>query len=92
MGVPLVAGRSLAVDKNYIPLGVMMWLETTTPDGEALNKLVMAEDVGSAIKGGVRGDYFWGHGEEALLSAGKMNAPGQYYILLPRHAEVKISD
>lgn len=51
MGLPLVAGRSMAVDKSYIPLGTMMWLETSGPDGEALNRVVMAEDVGSAIKG-----------------------------------------
>ena len=92
MGVPLVAGRSLAVDKNYIPLGVMMWLETTTPDGEALNKLVMAEDVGSAIKGGVRGDYFWGHGEEAFAEAGRMNSQGQYFVLLPKGVKAEIYD
>ena len=92
LGVPLTAGRSLAVDNRYIPLGSLIWLVTTGPDKKPIEKLVAAQDIGGAIKGAVRGDYFWGHGEEALLSAGKMNAPGQYYILLPRHAEVKISD
>lgn len=92
MGLPLVAGRSLAVDKNYIPLGSIMWLETKGPDDEPINKLVMAEDVGSAIKGGVRGDYFWGHGEKALESAGRMNSVGRYFILIPDDAEVKIND
>ncbi len=92
LGVPLTAGRSLAVDNSYIPLGSLLWLETTGPDKEPIEKLVTAQDIGGAIKGAVRGDYFWGHGEEALLSAGKMNAVGRYYILLPRHAEVKISD
>ncbi len=92
MGLPLVAGRSLAVDKHYIPLGSIMWLETTGPDGEPINKLVMAEDVGSAIKGGIRGDYFWGHGEKALESAGRMNSRGRYFILIPRNAEVKVND
>lgn len=90
LGVPLTAGRSLAVDRRYIPLGSLMWLETTDPDRQPLQKLVLAQDIGGAIKGAVRGDYFWGHGEEALLSAGKMNAPGRYYILLPRNSEVKI--
>ena len=89
MGLPLFAGRAMAVDRSYIPLGSMMWLETTAPDGSKLNKMVMAEDVGSAIKGAVRGDYFWGHGEDALAEAGKMNATGRYYILLPKEAEVK---
>lgn len=92
LGVPLTAGRSLAVDPAYIPLGSLLWLETTAPDKSALSKLVAAQDIGGAIKGAVRGDYFWGHGEEALLSAGKMNAAGQYYILLPRDAEVEVSD
>ena len=89
MGLPLYAGRAMAVDRSYIPLGSMMWLETTAPDGSKLNKMVMAEDVGSAIKGAIRGDYFWGHGEEALAEAGRMNATGRYYILLPKGAEVK---
>ena len=91
-GVPLRAGRSLAVDRKYIPLGALLWLETTGPDGEPINKLVMAEDVGSAIKGGIRGDYFWGHGEEALESAGRMNSVGRYFILIPDDAEVKVYD
>ena len=92
MGLPLYAGRALAVDRSYIPLGSIMWLETTAPDGSKINKAVMAEDVGSAIKGGVRGDYFWGHGEEALAEAGRMNTKGQYYILIPKGAKVKVYD
>jgi membrane-bound lytic murein transglycosylase A len=92
MGVTLTAGRSLAVDPTFIPLGSVLWLETTAPDGRPLDKLVLAQDIGGAIKGAVRGDYFWGHGEEALLSAGKMNAKGQYYILLPRDSEVVIRE
>ncbi len=91
MGLPLVAGRSMAVDKEFIPLGAIMWLETKGPDGEYIRKLVMAEDVGGAIKGGVRGDYFWGHGEEALDCAGRMNSQGKYFILLPKDAEVKVN-
>lgn len=92
LGVPLTAGRSLAVDSKYIPLGSLLWLETSAPDKSPLNKLVAAQDIGGAIKGAVRGDYFWGHGEEALLSAGKMNSAGQYYILLPVKSEVRISE
>lgn len=92
MGLPLFAGRSMAVDRQYIPLGTMMWLETKAPDGSKINKMVMAEDVGSAIQGAIRGDYFWGHGEDALNEAGRMNSSGQYYILIPKGAEVKIYD
>lgn len=88
LGVPLTAGRSLAVDKSYIPLGALLWLETETPDGAELNKMVAAQDVGSAIKGAVRGDYFWGSGSDDVLEeAGKMNSVGKYYILIPNHKE-----
>ena len=87
-GVPLHAGRSLAVDKKYIPLGSLIWLETTGPDKEKIEKLVVAQDIGSAIKGIVRGDYFWGSGADEILDkAGKMNSSGKYYILIPKNAE-----
>lgn len=92
LGVSLTSGRSLAVDNDYIPLGSLLWLETVAPDRQPLEKLVLAQDIGGAIKGAIRGDYFWGHGEEALLSAGKMNSVGRYYILLPRDSEVQIAD
>lgn len=83
LGVPLTAGRSIAVDKKFIPLGALLWLDTSNPDGTPLKKIVTAQDIGAAITGPIRGDYFWGHGEEALLQAGKMNATGKYYILMP---------
>lgn len=89
MGIPLVAGRSLAVDHSFIPLGAVMWLATQNPDHEPIEKVVFAQDIGSAIKGIVRGDYFWGHGEEALYHAGRMNSVGKYYLLAPKHASVK---
>ncbi len=88
-GVPLFAGRGMAVDKSYIPLGTILWLETDSPVGK-LNKLVIAEDVGSAIKGAIRGDYFWGHGENALEYAGKMNNVGRYFVVLPKDSVVNI--
>lgn len=92
MGLPLYAGRSLAVDKSYIPLGTMLWLETKSPDNMDINKLVLAMDVGSAIKGGIRGDYFWGYGEDAFQQAGRMNSSGKYYILIPKNTEVIVYD
>ena len=88
-GVSLTAGRSLAVDRKYIPLGALLWLETNGPDKEEIHKLVIAQDIGGAIKGGVRGDYFWGSGgDDVLEKAGKMHAKGKYYILLPKDAKV----
>ena len=85
-GVPLHAGRSIAVDREYIPLGALMWLETTGPDNEKIEKLVIAQDIGSAIKGPIRGDYFWGSGKDDILEkAGKMNSSGRYFILIPQN-------
>ena len=86
-GVPLTAGRSLAVDPRYIPFGVPVWLDTTAPwpEGEGpLRRLVVAQDAGGAIKGVVRGDVFWGAGERAEAIAGHMKSRGRYAILLPR--------
>ena len=85
LGVPLHAGRSLAVDTRYIPLGSLLWLETTGPNNEAIEKLVIAQDIGGAIKGAVRGDYFWGSGKDDILDlAGRMNSEGRYFIMLPK--------
>jgi membrane-bound lytic murein transglycosylase A len=86
-GVPLTAGRSLAVDRRYIPLGVPLWLETSVPAPEGLaplRRLMVAQDTGGAIKGVVRGDVFWGGGERAEAIAGRMKGRGQYAVLLPR--------
>ena len=89
LGVDLTAGRSLAVDRTIIPLGSMLWLETTGPDSTKLNRIVLAQDIGSAIKGGVRGDFFFGSGgDDVLEKAGKMNSNGQYYILIPNNSEI----
>ena len=86
MGVPLTAGRSLAVDPSFVPLGAVLWLETTQPGGQPLNRLVVAQDIGSAIKGAIRGDYFWGSGGDDILAlAGSMNSQGSYFVLLPKH-------
>ncbi len=88
-GVPLTAGRSLAVDRRYIPLGVPVWLETTAPwpEGEGpLRRLMVAQDSGGAIKGPVRGDVFWGSGARAEAIAGHMRSEGRYMVLLPKAA------
>lgn len=84
-GVPLTTKRSLAVDTRYIPLGIPIWLDTVDPDGDPLRRLMLAQDVGSAIKGVVRGDFFWGPGEQALEKAGRMKSPGRWYLLLPKN-------
>ncbi|MDR0233665.1 MAG: MltA domain-containing protein, partial [Zoogloeaceae bacterium] len=85
MGLPLTAGRSIAVDPRYITLGAPVWLATTYPNSrEPLNRLVVAQDTGGAIKGGVRADFFWGFGENAGQQAGRMKQKGRMWLLLPR--------
>lgn len=83
---PLTAHRSLAVDRSYIPLGTPLWLSAPHPfPGNApLQQLMVAQDTGGAIKGAVRGDYYWGVGHHAAEHAGKMSSKGQMYVLLPR--------
>lgn len=85
-GVPLTPQRSLAVDRNYISLGTPLWIDLEHPDDGAprLQSLVVAQDTGGAIKGGVRGDLFWGCGSRAADLAGRMKSQGEYYALLPK--------
>ena len=83
-GVPLIAGRSLAIDPAFLPLGVPLFLDTTWPGSERpLRRLMVAQDTGSAIKGPLRGDFFWGAGEAALAEAGRMHQKGVAYLFLP---------
>jgi membrane-bound lytic murein transglycosylase A len=84
MGVTLTPTRSMAIDPGFLPLGAPVWLDTRAPDGRPLQRLMVAQDVGSAIKGPIRGDLFWGTGEPALEFAGRMKNPGRYYVLLPK--------
>ena len=85
-GVALTPGRSLAVDRAHIALGVPMWLDSHWPGEPArvLRRLVVAQDTGGAIKGPVRGDLFWGRGARAEALAGVMRSAGRYFLLLPR--------
>jgi len=84
-GVVLTAGRSLAVDPKFISYGVPIWLDTMDPLAaeRPLQRLLIAQDTGGAIKGVVRGDIFFGHGSKAAKRAGYMNQWGRYYVLVP---------
>lgn len=85
LGVPLTGGRSIAVDPRFIPLGAPVFLATTQPNSPLpLNRLVMAQDAGGAIRGGVRADFFWGFGNEAGELAGRMKQRGRMWVLLPK--------
>ncbi len=84
LGVPLTAGRSLAVDPRAVPQGAPVFLATTWPDTDKeLYRLMVAQDTGGAIKGNVRADFFWGFGAEAAEQAGKMKQRGKMWVLLP---------
>ena len=82
-GVPLTAGRSIAVDKDSIPYGTPVWLTSTGPNGN-LQRLVFAQDTGSAIVGAVRADYFAGTGLEAGDFAGRMKQGLRLWVLWPK--------
>ena len=85
LGVPLTAERSIAVDPRVIPLGVPVYLATTWPNSpQPLNRLMVAQDTGGAINGGVRADFFWGFGDAAGNQAGKMRQAGCMWVLLPK--------
>lgn len=84
LGVPLVAGRSIAVDPRSIPLGAPVFLDSTLPNSTVpLRRLVLAQDTGGAIKGVVRADFFWGFGADAGAQAGRMKQQGKMWVLLP---------
>ena len=82
-GVPLTAGRSIAVDKDSIPYGTPVWLASAGPNAN-LQRLVFAQDTGSAIVGAVRADYFAGTGAEAGDFAGRMKQGLRLWVLWPR--------
>ena len=93
-GVALTAGRSLAVDRRFVPLTAPVWLETGVPHPEPagedrrIRRLMVAQDTGSAIRGPVRGDVYWGSGADAGAIAGRMKHQGRYWLLLPRGLDV----
>src|SRR5687767_7229748 len=84
LGVALHAERSLAVDRRYVPLGTPVYLATTFPlSDEPLQRLMTAHDTGGAVRGVVRGDFFWGTGVDAGAQAGRMRQQGRMWLLWP---------
>jgi len=84
-GLPLTAGRSIAVDPKFLPLGAPMFLSTTAPGSELpLQRLVVAQDTGGAIRGPVRADLFFGFGPDAGSQAGMMKYDGEMWLLWPK--------
>ncbi|MDP7345279.1 MAG: MltA domain-containing protein, partial [Alphaproteobacteria bacterium] len=87
-GTVLTPGRSLAVDRRFLALGLPLWLDSAAPgpqgeiDGPRLQRLMVSQDTGGAIRGAVRGDVFFGHGAAAENLAGHMQHRGRYFVLL----------
>jgi membrane-bound lytic murein transglycosylase A len=87
LGVALTAGRSIAVDARFVPLGAPVFLATTWPNStRPLNRLMFAQDTGGAIRGPLRADFFWGFGDEAASQAGKMKQATEMWLLWPKDA------
>ena len=85
LGVPILAERAVAVDPKFVPLGAPVFVSTTEPNSaKPLKRLMMAQDTGGAIKGGVRADYYWGSGPEAGAKAGAMKQEGKIWVFLPK--------
>ncbi len=88
LGVPLTNEYSMAVDPHTIPLGAPVFLSCTLPNSAApLNRLMLAQDTGGAIRGAVRADFFWGFGDNAAAMAGRMKQQGRLWVLFPKGGE-----
>jgi len=85
LGSPILAERVVAIDPRFVPLGAPIFMSTNLPNSnKPLNRLMMAQDTGGAIKGGVRADFFWGSGPDAGKMAGSMKQSGRIWVLLPK--------
>src|SRR5471030_1725898 len=85
LGVALTPQRSVAIDASQLPLGAPLFLSTTQPNNDIpMQRLVMAQDTGGAIRGAIRVDFFFGFGAEASENAGRMKQRGSVWVLLPK--------
>jgi membrane-bound lytic murein transglycosylase A len=90
LGVPILAERAVAIDPRHIPLGAPLFLSTTYPNSQKpLKRMMMAQDTGGAIKGGVRADFYWGAGYQAGRQAGAMKQRGKIWVLLPKEFKLQ---
>jgi membrane-bound lytic murein transglycosylase A len=92
--VSLTPLRSMAIDRSLWMFGTPIWLDAKVPSGPAgemrsFRHLMIAQDTGTAIKGHVRGDVYWGWGDKAALVAGQMKSPGAMIVLLPKKLAAK---
>jgi len=87
LGLCLTPERSIAVDRRYIPLGSMLYMNADVKD-KNVSKIVLAQDTGGAIKGAIRADMFLGFGKDAMEVAGKLKSPLKLWILLPKSKKI----
>lgn len=93
LGVPLTSERSIAIDRRYIPLGAPVFLATNVPlSDRPLQRLMLGQDTGGAIRGAVRADFYWGTGNDAGQMAGRMRERGRMWLLWPRGEELPRQD
>ena len=86
LGLKLTPKRSIAVDRRYIPLGSMLYLNADFKENN-FSSVVVAQDTGGAIKGAIRADMFLGYGKEAREVAGELKSPLKLWILLPKNKD-----
>ncbi|MBU6468354.1 MAG: MltA domain-containing protein [Betaproteobacteria bacterium] len=92
LGVPLTPEVSLAVDIRAIPLGSPVYLDTTYPNSsQSLTKLMFAQDMGGAIRGAVRADFYWGTGSHAGKEAGAMRQSGRMWVFFPKGSQPNLA-
>ena len=84
LGTPLSKIRSIAMDDDIYTLGLPVYIDTNLSDGRRFSRLMIAQDTGSAIKGWIRADIFFGKGDEAYQFAHGQHAQGQMFILMPK--------
>lgn len=89
--IALTPRRSLAIDRSLLPYGLPLWVDIAPPmeSEQGLQRMMIAQDTGGAIRGPVRGDVFWGYGDKAETIAGHMKSRGRYWALLPKSLDIK---
>jgi membrane-bound lytic murein transglycosylase A len=88
-GVPLMPGRSIAIDRALHAYGTPFFIQAELPianqkAGTKFDRLMIAQDTGSAIVGPARADIYFGAGDEAARIAGRIKNPGTFVMLVPR--------
>lgn len=92
-GVALTPEVSMAVDHAIWPYGVPMYIDIDHPvESTKIHKLMVAQDTGGAIRGIIRGDFFWGYGDQAAAKAGPMKSSGKLWVLLPKQSTPTLAE